>query len=808
MKPTLQARGRKHVLSLAFVCFLSLACPLDFLRAETTTNTPPVATESGSEVYNRGLQLFRTGNLEEAYRCFQIVATNPPSSPLLFYPYFAEWFQGEIQEQWNHAEAATEHYLNALEKVKARETGTNDAWLAQLHLQALSHLGEVYDQQGRMGLLYSTLEQRDEVLKRFQDGLGRQPDFEKDPSWWGEYWYLKVDRATMLRRLARLDESDASMKEVVEETTRLGRLDGARLPIRTSDYGQGVAIGNQQSALDWLSEVALLREQMDDAVRYRERERALVTSDPDFVGSPVGASRYVYTLVRRDGASQRAWDLMNAAVKLQSRKPFEWWFQTNLAKCELLAADGQAGASLELLNQLIEGGRQNNSQRMLPLALKQRAQLRLDMGDVPGANTDAKESLGLYRAMGWKRLEPDLYEIHAQCLGRQGRYAEAVQTWQDAYQMCETLKLHHRSLHMLLGMAALELRMGNQAALKQIWARIDSFVAAHPDLPQPTQLRLRLARLDYLKAAGTKDSLLAAYQETKTFTQDSRLTPYQLRSWAAYQLDATFAAASVATQSLPMVDLQPVITTTRVATGELAHARFALVNPSTLEATGTVRLSSTGLVGDWAPTDQGWKIVLRPQTNATDMTKSLSIAPGTATALFLEAAPASLETTSLVTVAWLGSTNLEARWEFGASTTAREVAVVNASLSEDNPFYSVTFYHELYYRGQTSTLQNLRMTSSQPCRIEIADASTGQLLAIDATGDGKFDGSGDVLAVDADGDGYPDFNLGPDHDVAPLELLAYPSAGTNSASRDVEITLWHREASGWVADAVDVLRMR
>jgi len=224
--------------------------------------------------------------------------------------------------------------------------------------------------------------------------------------------------------------------------------------------------------------------------------------------------------------------------------------------------------------------------------------------------------------------------------------------------------------------------------------------------------------------------------------------------------------------------------------------------------TGTVQLTSADMIADWTPTDQGWQIAFRPATNASVSTKSLSIAPGTATALYLEATPQVPEATNAVSLVWQGVTNLVARWEFGGTAAAGEVAVVNASLAEDNPFYSVSFYHELYYRGQATSVQNLRVTASQPCRIEIADASTGQILAIDAHGNGSFNDSGDVLTTDADRDGYPDFLLSHEHDVASFELFVYPSAGTNSVARQTEITLWHQEAGGWMADAVDVLRTR
>jgi len=475
----------------------------------------------------------------------------------------------------------------------------------------------------------------------------------------------------------------------------------------------------------------------------------------------------------------------------------------------MLAIDGRNKESVELLTEMIEKGRQNNSQRMLPLALNQRARVRLDTGDVSGALADAKEALTRYRAMGWKNIEPDLYEIRAQCLSRQGHYTEAMQTWLEAYQMCEGLKLHHRSLQMLLGIAVLQLRLGDKVALAQALAAIDAFAHAHPDLPEPTKLRLSLAQLDYLKYKGDAAGLTAAFQEAQGFVANSDLSPYQLRAWTAYKLDAPSVIVALPTEEpRAPVDLQPILTTTRVATGELAHARFALVNPSVGMATGAVQLIASGLMADWTPTDEGWRITFRQGTNSVASTKSLSIAPGTATALYLEATPQAPEATNAISVVWQDATNLTARWEFGATAAAGEIAVVNASLAEDNPFYSVSFYHELYHRGQAPTVQNLRVTANPPCRIEMTDAATGQILAIDANGNGTFGGSGDVLSIDSDRDGYPDFLLSPAHDAASFELIVYPATGSSSVSRETEITLWHREAGEWVADAVDVLRTR
>ena len=176
--------------------------------------------------------------------------------------------------------------------------------------------------------------------------------------------------------------------------------------------------------------------------------------------------------------------------------------------------------------------------------------------------------------------------------------------------------------------------------------------------------------------------------------------------------------------------------------------------------------------------------------------------------LYLEAPPAFAETTNAITLGWRGDASAEARWTFGVAADAREVAVVNASLARENPFYSVGFYHELYFRGRTQTLQDLRVTASQSCRVEIVDALTMNFLAVDANGDGDFEDAGDVLYADANADGYPDFKLTTERDLAAFELRVYPLVRNNSAPQELEVTLWRREAGGWTTDAVDVLQMR
>jgi hypothetical protein len=480
--------------------------------------------------------------------------------------------------------------------------------------------------------------------------------------------------------------------------------------------------------------------------------------------------------------------------------------QGKIVKADLLAQDGQVEPALTLLDKIIESLRSKQHAELLAQALKSRARYRLMAGYSQPVVDDLKESLGLYRTLGNKVAEAELYELYACWLGDQGRHAEALQTWEDAYQLCETLRLHFRSLHVLLGIAELQLRLGNKAELTRVWERINKFVIAHKDLRDPTRLRLRLARMDYLKFQVDQEGLRAAYSETVAFVKTSSLTPYQTRSLSSYDLKQPLVISTIGTHPEPVVDLQPVMMSTRVSTGELAHARFGVFNSSSRTARGTLKLVSADTRFEWKPTDQGWKIELsRRMGGETNATKEIAIPPGSACALYFEATPSASGITNHLSLSWQEKNGAEAYWEFSASPDPRTVAIINASTVAENPFYAVPFYHELYFCGTGQGLRNLRVKASEPCRVEILDVATDKLLAIDATGDGNFDGPGDVLYADQDGNGFPDFVLDKERDVIGFELLVYPESGTGRRASQIEISLLVEENGGWVEQAVDSL---
>ncbi|MFH1496534.1 MAG: hypothetical protein ABII82_01795, partial [Verrucomicrobiota bacterium] len=89
-----------------------------------------------------------------------------------------------------------------------------------------------------------------------------------------------------------------------------------------------------------------------------------------------------------------------------------------------------------------------------------------------------------------------------------------------------------------------------------------------------------------------------------------------------------------------------------------------------------------------------------------------------------------------------------------------------------------------------------------PARVELVDAETARVIAVDATGDGDFRGIGDVLFEDRDRDGFPDITYAPGQTARPVEIQVYPSG--RYPSIDVNLDLRNPDGS-WTAGSTDRL---
>ncbi len=736
-------------------------------------------------------QLYLQGDLEKACEMYKERAEQSPDAT-------AEFYLGRIEERRGHLDAALQRWKRAW---SLHFEGLPDTpYRLTLKLIYLSNFFDVYATQGKLTLAAQADAQAVEIVNRLLDdtttSTTTQPEGNRHTAltpWMREVICdTRANHAQMLQWLGRFGEATNELQIAVAEASQ----------------------PKNNRALGWTlaprAELLAFFERYDEAIDLLQRRRELPFDAQYAYSGYLDAIRYAFNVAQRDGSDSRVYELIDEALAhLQEPVHERKLLHGQLLKAELLMQDNRLDDAWALLQTVSETAHVRKFQDYLAWALKGMARNRLAAGDANAAEIYLTESLMLYRALGRKNAEPELYELRARCFADQGQPAKALQTWEDAYRLCETLNLHFRSLRMRLGIAELQLRLGNKAELARAWERIDKFVAAHPNLPEPTQLRLQLARLDYLQFGADKKTLVAAYEEAKAFVKASKLSKYQARALAAYDLQAIPAVVAVKAQRQPTVDLQPIVTTTRVSTGELAHARFALTNPTTQNARGTVRLASRGgFRYAWTPTDQGWLVRLDTEFGETNGVKELILPSGTATAIYLEAEPASFGATNTVAIIWQADTTAEVTWAFSAMADPRTVAIVDASLAANNPFYAVPLYHELYYRGQTQKRSNIRVKTSEPCRVELLDATRNTLLAIDANGDGDFFDAGDMLYEDADINGFPDLLLSPERDVANFELLVYPASNSDSHPREIEISVFLQDGTSWTAEAVDVLSIR
>src|SRR5207249_9368579 len=169
-------------------------------------------------------QLYQSNNFTEADACLQAAITPIAGRPLPYYFFHAVCTLANIQLRLGHGDMAATYLTRAIKAVKEHAANTNDVHAIELRLHLLGFLHEVYDRHGKVGALFSAYAQTEEALDEFAASESGRPAFERYPWWWSHYWGLKCGRGLVLIRLARFDEAEALLKEVAEQTTKMGRL--------------------------------------------------------------------------------------------------------------------------------------------------------------------------------------------------------------------------------------------------------------------------------------------------------------------------------------------------------------------------------------------------------------------------------------------------------------------------------------------------------------------------------------------------------------------------------------------------------
>lgn len=181
-----------------------------------------------------------------------------------------------------------------------------------------------------------------------------------------------------------------------------------------------------------------------------------------------------------------------------------------------------------------------------------------------------------------------------------------------------------------------------------------------------------------------------------------------------------------------------------------ARAVVSLVNQGDREAKGALKTSGLPANITWNQ-ESGFGVVEvsdSPGDAVGQVSGEIRIAAG-AVAVFSCAGKLANEISKTVFLEWVeqGQGAGRCEWMIEAADKVSEGAVIEAAEYQDDPFFLIPVYHHLQSKGKGPV--NLRIVTSQPCRVELYDEK-GALQMVDSAGNGSLIDSSDWLGVDRD----------------------------------------------------------
>lgn len=414
------------------------------------------------------------------------------------------------------------------------------------------------------------------------------------------------------------------------------------------------------------------------------------------------------------------------------------------------------------------------------------------------------------RARGIKRAEPTLYREYAYLLAGLGRHREAALMLRRAIAMSRAFGWHLHLPDLLIKLADCHYLMGDMAGMEAAWEEIDRLMAEIPDMPPERVLDVMVGRMTLLRRKGDEAGVRALFARATEFTRANGIPDFLARGLHEFPVDGPATANPVASNGRPAADLQPVEMVTHVLEGESARGRFTVSNPGDREISGRVVVRGPDAALSTLPEERALRVVLSGGSDGVrEVTRDISLGAGEQVVVYLDVKAAGTDEL-MAAVTWQpsdGGVVQSGEWSCKGDGSGAQVAVVNASLSRDNPFYSVPLYHEVYRRGGGDGIEDFRIRVSSPAYVEVADEVSGRVLAVDRGGDGAFDGPGDLVIDDVNGNGFPDLRFDKVADVAAVELRISCMGMEPGAYGEEGISVFFevREKSGWVLLAEDRL---
>ncbi|MBN2685936.1 MAG: hypothetical protein JXR40_11705 [Pontiellaceae bacterium] len=255
-------------------------------------------------------------------------------------------------------------------------------------------------------------------------------------------------------------------------------------------------------------------------------------------------------------------------------------------------------------------------------------------------------------------------------------------------------------------------------------------------------------------------------------------------------------------------DIQPRLSYSAALPEQAVHGRFYLYNPSIQTSKGTLLLSGTIEQTAWVKEQEWLMLSTSPLYENAESSLSITLSPGKTCVIDMTGVPLENGAGGTVNCQWIPEDTAEAsafsEWNYEAAQTEKRTAIIDAHEFIDNPYYLIPINHMLQrIESDQPQAVDFSVSASSPMRIESYDSVSGQLLAVDANGDGDFLDAGDLVVGDTNQNNWPDLFLKENEKRASLVMYVKPLA---PITQEIELTISIQIDGEWQTDATDVIK--
>ena len=471
----------------------------------------------------------------------------------------------------------------------------------------------------------------------------------------------------------------------------------------------------------------------------------------------------------------------------------------------------QSREPLDQLNENVRRNRGLGDQFDATYAERDGLFVRAKLGD-PGLDPEFFALLKTVRDRGQKAGEPTLYREYGGYLLARKRAAEAIPLFIESLRLTRSFgwDLHVPPLLGLLIDA--RLAAGDTEGARATLAELDDWIKTHPDAPAARRANAEAICGSTLASLGDTDAARAAYSRARKIGED--LPDYQKRDMTPEAEELVLAkVASPATSgespetTARPLGVQPVELVSVAPPGQEARTRFTVFNPTGGSLRGNLIVTGPGAAPD-APGNSASFDAGKP---VSTVKVARTLKAGEESVLIVSMAPAADRDNAGVTVAWQNDgqeAGPQSAWQVTWTDSSKGSILLDAASLEANPFRSVALYHELSVPVGESTGIPFRLRSPIPLRLEYLDSGTGEIIAVDANGNGDFTEAGDIYIRTAHGTSSAVYPVVPGKPILTAEIRIFAPDGlpllTIGATRVLEAEVFRN--GSWVKEAEDTLR--